>query len=59
MERTKEALDESELEVEYFRWGDTAQKSDFINLFVRTSRSRILINHVDHMRTVYSKISEP
>ncbi len=56
IERTKAALEESGLEVEYLRWWDTEQKGDIIHFFGRANPRHIQFAHGKGMRYVISDL---
>ncbi len=56
IERTKEALEEAGLQVEYLRWWDDSQKGDIIHFFGRANPSHIDFAHAKGMRYVMSEL---
>ncbi len=56
IERTKEALEESGLQVEYLRWWDDSQKGDIIHFFGRANPSHIDFAHAKGMKYVMSEL---
>lgn len=56
IERTKAALEEYGLEVEYLRWWDTEQKGDIIHFFGRANPGHIQFAHGKGMRYVMSEL---
>jgi len=56
IERTKTALEEAGLEVEYLRWWDDSQKGDIIHFFGRANPSHIDFAHAKSMKYVMSEL---
>jgi glycosyltransferase involved in cell wall biosynthesis len=56
IERTKEALEQAGLEVEYLRWWDDSQKGDIIHFFGRANPSHIDFAHAKGMKYVMSEL---
>lgn len=56
IERTKAALEESGLEVEYLRWWDAEQKGDIIHFFGRANPGHVQFAHGKGMRYVMSEL---
>lgn len=56
IERTKEALEQTGLEVEYLRWWDDGQKGDIIHFFGRANPSHIDFAHAKEMKYVMSEL---
>jgi glycosyltransferase involved in cell wall biosynthesis len=56
IERTKEALERADHEVEYLRWWDDSQKGDIIHFFGRASPSHINFAHAKGMKYVMSDL---
>jgi len=56
IERTKAALKEAGVEVEYLRWWDPGQKGDIIHFFGRANPGHIDFAHAKGMRYVMSEL---
>jgi glycosyltransferase involved in cell wall biosynthesis len=56
IERTKEALATSRIEVEHLRWWDDAQRGDIIHFFGRANPSHIDFAHAKGMKYVMSDL---
>jgi glycosyltransferase involved in cell wall biosynthesis len=56
IERTKAALEQAGLEVEYLRWWDAKQKGDLIHFFGRANPSHIDFAHAQGMKYVMSDL---
>jgi glycosyltransferase involved in cell wall biosynthesis len=56
IERTKAALEEAGLEVEYLRWWDESQNGDIIHFFGRPNPSHIDFAHAKGIRYVMSEL---
>jgi glycosyltransferase involved in cell wall biosynthesis len=56
IERTKAALEEAGVEVEYLRWWDAGQKGDIIHFFGRANPGHIDFAHAKGMRYVMSEL---
>ena len=56
IERTKGALEEAGLEVEYLRWWDESQNGDIIHFFGRPNPSHIDFAHAKGIRYVMSEL---
>jgi len=56
IERTKESLEGTGLEVEYIRWWDDSQKGDVIHFFGRANPSHIDFAHAKGMKYVMSEL---
>jgi glycosyltransferase involved in cell wall biosynthesis len=56
IERTKSALEEIGLEVEYLRWWDDSQKGDIIHFFGRANPSHIDFAHAKGMKYVMGEL---
>ena len=56
IERTKAALEQAGLEVEYLRWWDSKQKGDLIHFFGRANPSHIDFAHAQGMKYVMSDL---
>lgn len=56
IERTKTALEEVGLEVEYMRWWDDSQRGDIIQFFGRANPSHIDFAHAKGMKYVMSEL---
>jgi glycosyltransferase involved in cell wall biosynthesis len=56
IERTKEALEASGVEVEYLRWWDDSQNGDVIHFFGRANPSHIDFAHAKGMKYVMSEL---
>jgi glycosyltransferase involved in cell wall biosynthesis len=56
IERTKEALEQTGLDVEYLRWWDDCQKGDIIHFFGRANPSHIDFAHAKGMKYVMSEL---
>jgi glycosyltransferase involved in cell wall biosynthesis len=56
IERTKEALEQAGLEVEYLRWWDANQAGDIIHFFGRANPSHIDFAHAKGMKYVMSEL---
>jgi glycosyltransferase involved in cell wall biosynthesis len=56
IERTKEALEQAGIEVQYLRWWDDSQKGDIIHFFGRANPSHIDFAHAKGMRYVMSEL---
>lgn len=56
IERTKEALEASGLEIEYLRWWDDSQKGDIIHFFGRPNPSHIDFAHAKGIKYVMSEL---
>jgi len=56
IERTKAALEETGLEVEYLRWWDDSQKGDIVHFFGRANPSHIDFGHAKGMKYVMSEL---
>jgi glycosyltransferase involved in cell wall biosynthesis len=56
IERTKSALENTGIEVEYMRWWDDQQKGDIIHFFGRANPSHVDFAHAKGMRYVMSEL---
>jgi glycosyltransferase involved in cell wall biosynthesis len=56
IERTKAALEDTGVEVEYLRWWDDSQKGDIIHFFGRANPSHIDFAHAKGMKYVMSEL---
>jgi glycosyltransferase involved in cell wall biosynthesis len=56
IERTKEALEQAGLEVEYLRWWDDSQRGDIIHFFGRANPSHIDFAHAKGVKYVMSEL---
>jgi len=56
IERTKAALEEAGLEVEYLRWWDDSQKGDIVHFFGRPNPSHIDFAHAKGIKYVMSEL---
>lgn len=56
IERTKAALEDAGLEVEYLRWWDDSQKGDIIHFFGRPNPSHIDFAHAKGIKYVMSEL---
>ena len=56
IERTKAALEDGGLKVEYLRWWDDSQKGDVIHFFGRANPSHISFAHAKGMKYVMSEL---
>jgi glycosyltransferase involved in cell wall biosynthesis len=56
IERTKQALESSGLQVEYLRWWDDSQKGDIIQFFGRANPTHIDFAHAKGMKYVMSEL---
>lgn len=56
IERTKEALEDIGVEVEYLRWWDNSQNGDIIHFFGRANPSHIDFAHAKGMKYVMSEL---
>jgi len=56
IERTKAALEEADLEVDYLRWWDDSQRGDLIHFFGRANSSHIAFAHAKGMKYVMQEL---
>lgn len=56
IERTKAALEETGLEVEYLRWWDDSQSGDLIHFFGRANASHIAFAHAKGMKYLMQEL---
>ena len=56
IERTKQALEDAGVEVEYLRWWDDSQRGDIIHFFGRANPSHIDFAHAKRMKYVMSEL---
>jgi len=56
IERTKQALEDAGVEVEYLRWWDDSQRGDIIQFFGRANPSHIDFAHAKGMKYVMSEL---
>jgi glycosyltransferase involved in cell wall biosynthesis len=56
IERTKQALEATGIQVEYLRWWDDSQKGDLIHFFGRANPSHIDFAHAKGMKYVMSEL---